>query len=430
MAEPVSVSNHLQHYGVYCDGPHCATKGYCSWIVGDRYKCAVCHDFDLCASCEASPLNKHNATHPLIKLRTPVRNVTVQTLDSESSVPLGDRAPSVASSVVGNASTSVQTVAEAQPQREPVPAVPAPIAEENNTEEVAEKIEEKTEEKVSEVVEQEPVEEEEQIINERGDVLIIADYVKEVVADGTLYQPGVEFTQTWTLINSGYVTWPAGCTIKFTGGDNMSESEITVTEAKVKTGTSVDFSVKLVAPAPTRRLSRRVISYWGLFTADGVRFGPQLWCDIEVKVEEVKQLEMVEPKEEINEEVNEDAKEDNSKIEDDVVDLIKSHTSQMIFPTLEKESPSNSSVNIAEAPVEVSHEEVPSSAASTAAIEEEEELTADQGEDDVISEVYSVDELDDELENFISDDEDYEVWEASDDEEFGSSTNGSTGSRA
>jgi len=210
----------------------------------------------------------------------------------------------------------------------------------------------------------------------------------------------------------------------------MSESEITVTEAKVKTGTSVDFSVKLVAPAPTRRLSRRVISYWGLFTADGVRFGPQLWCDIEVKVEEVKQVEVVEPKEEINEEVNEDAKEDNSKIEDDVVDLIKSHTSQMIFPTLEKESPSNSSVNIAEAPVEVSHEEVPSSAASTAAIEEEEELTADQGEDDVISEVYSVDELDDELENFISDDEDYEVWEASDDEEFGSSTNGSTGSRA
>jgi len=343
---------------------------------------------------------------------------------------LGDRAPSVASSVVGNASTSVQTVAEAQPQGEPVPAVPAPIVEENNTEEVAEKIEEKNEEKVSEVVEQEPVEEEEQIINERGDVLIIADYVKEAVADGTLYQPGVEFTQTWTLINSGYVTWPAGCTIKFTGGDNMSESEITVTEAKVKTGTSVDFSVKLVAPAPTRRLSRRVISYWGLFTADGVRFGPQLWCDIEVKVEEVKQVEVVEPKEEINEEVNEDAKEDNSKIEDDVVDLIKSHTSQMIFPTLEKESPSNSSVNIAEAPVEVSHEEVPSSAASTAAIEEEEELTADQGEDDVISEVYSVDELDDELENFISDDEDYEVWEASDDEEFGSSTNGSTGSRA
>lgn len=424
LAEPASISNHLQHYGVYCDGPHCATKGYCSWIVGDRYKCAVCHDFDLCASCEASPLNKHNPTHPLIKLKTPVRNVTVQTLDNESSAQLGDRAPSVASSVVSNASTSVQTVTET---KEVVSVVSASIAEEDIAEEVAEKIEEKTEEKVSEVVEQEPIEEEEQIINERGDVLILADYVKEVVADGALYQPGAEFTQTWTLTNSGYVTWPAGCTIKFTGGDDMSASEITVTEAKVKTGTSVDFSVKLVAPAPTRRLNRRVISYWGVFTADGVRFGPQLWCDIEVKTEEVKQLEVEEskvveqPEDMIKEEVNEEVKEDVSKAVDDVADLIKSHTSQMIFPTLETESPSNSIVNIAD-------NEVPSSAASTAAIEEE--LTADHGEDDVISEVYSVDELDDELENFISDDEDYEVWEASDDEEFGSSTNGSTGSHA
>ncbi|KAF8454239.1 hypothetical protein BGX38DRAFT_353489 [Terfezia claveryi] len=429
LAEPVSISNHLQHYGVYCDGPHCSTKGYCSWIVGDRYKCAVCHDFDLCASCEASPLNKHNPTHPLIKLKTPVRNVTVQTLDSEFSVPLGDRAPSVASSVASNASTSVQTVAEAQPQREVVPVVPAPSAEENFAEQVAEKIE-KTEEKVSEVVEQDPIEVEEQIISERGDVLIIADYVKEVVADGALYKPGAEFTQTWTLINSGLVTWPAGCTIKFTGGDNMSASEITVTDAKVKTGTSVDFSVKLVAPAPTRRLSRRVISYWGLFTADGVRFGPQLWCDIEVKAEELKQLEVEEPKsveQEVKKEVNDEVKEDEPKIEDDVADLVNSHTSQMIFPTLEKESPSNSSVNLAEAPVEVTHGEVPPSAVSTATIKEE-ELTADHSEDDVISEVYSVDELDDELENFISDDEDYEVWEASDDEEFGSSTNGSTGS--
>ena len=138
----MSASNHLQHYGVYCDGPHCATKGYCSWIVGDRYKCAVCHDFDLCAGCEASPLNKHNPTHPLIKLKTPIRNVTVQTLDSESSAPLGDRAPSVASSVVSNASTSVQTVAETQPQKEVVPVVPA--LQEDITAVVTEKIEEKT----------------------------------------------------------------------------------------------------------------------------------------------------------------------------------------------------------------------------------------------------------------------------------------------
>jgi len=347
---------------------------------------------------------------------------------------------------VSNASTSVQTVAETQPQKEAVPVVSAPTVGEEITEQVTEKVEEKTEEKaeekaeekveekteekVSEVIEQESIEEEKQIINERGDVLIIADFVKDVVADGTLYQPGAGFTQTWTLVNSGLVSWPAGCTIKFLGGDNMSGSEMTVTETKVKTGTNVDFSVKLVAPAPTRRLARRLISYWGLVTANGVRFGPQLWCDIEVKAEELTQPEVEpktveQPKDEVKKEVNAEVKKEAGvEIKDDIADLIKSHASQMIFPTLEKESPSNSTANIAEAPVEVTREEVPPSAASSP--DAEAELTV---EDDVISEVYSVDELDDELENFISDDEDYEVWEASDDEEFGS-TNGSTSSHA
>lgn len=429
LAEPVTTRSHPQHYGVYCDGPHCASKGYCSWIVGDRFKCAVCPDFDLCAGCEASPMNKHNPTHPLIKIKTPIRNVTVQTIDSETSIQLGDQPRSADPSIVCNKCASVQTVAETQPKEEEVvPVVSALIKEEDVSEDLTEKVEEQLEEKVSEVVEQEPVQEEEQIINERGDVLIIADFVKQEVTDGAKFYPGAEFVQTWTVVNNGYISWPAGTTIKFLGGADMSGSQMTVTDAKVKTGRAVDFAVKLVAPAPT---TRHLISYWGLVTADGVRFGPRLWCDIEVKPEEVKEVEgeqtkIVEQREdEVKEEVKEDIKHDEVQVEDDVADLIKSHTSQMIFPTLEKESPSNSTANIAEVPVEVTHPEVPSSAASTT-----EELAVDHGEDDVISEVYSVDELDDdELENFISDDEDYEVWEASDDEEFGTCTNGSTGSR-
>jgi len=135
----------------------------------------------------------------------------------------------------------------------------------------------------------------------------------------------------------------------------------------------------------------------------------------ESKVEEQNKEEQKEGEQQETEEL---------KLEDDVTDLIKSHTSQMIFPTLDKESTapsaSGSSANIADAHVELAYEEVLSSAVSTV-------TTTNEGhvEDDV-SDVYSVDELDDELENFISDDEDYEVWEASDNEEFGSSSNSST----
>lgn len=438
LAEPVTVISQPQHYGVYCDGHHCSTKGYCSWIVGVRYKCAICPDFDLCAACEASPTNKHNPTHPLIKLKTPVRNVTVQTLDAESPVRLGDRAPSVTSSVVSNAST-VANVAEVQPE-ESAPSVPSPTVEdveESIVEKVAEKVEEKVEENIEEKAEEKAEadehEVEERYVTERGDVLIIADFVKQQIADGATFKAGEEFTQTWTLSNHGYISWPVGTTIRFLGGDNMSGQDMTVTVSKTKSGDTVDFSLKLVAPEPS---TRHLISYWGLVTSDGVRFGPQLWCDIEVTPEEPKVAEpeipeVVEEPKEQNEEVIDEVKSEESKIEDEVADLVRSHTSQMIFPTLETESPSSSSANIAssanvaEAPVEITPDEMRSSAVSLRSV-----IDNETREDDVISEVYSVDDLDDEMENFISDEEDYEIWDASDDEEFGSSTNGSTGSRA
>eukprot|EP00455_Lapot_gusevi_P055940 TRINITY_DN917_c0_g1_i13.p1 TRINITY_DN917_c0_g1~~TRINITY_DN917_c0_g1_i13.p1 ORF type:complete len:495 (-),score=197.23 TRINITY_DN917_c0_g1_i13:88-1572(-) len=51
------------HEGVSCDG--CGAGP----IVGIRYKCTVCHNYDLCEQCEAK--NDHDAYHPLLKMRVP-----------------------------------------------------------------------------------------------------------------------------------------------------------------------------------------------------------------------------------------------------------------------------------------------------------------------------------------------------------------------
>jgi len=53
------------HNGVTCDGCNVGP------IVGNRYKCAVCEDFDYCEKCEES--NKNNHPHPFIKIRCPER---------------------------------------------------------------------------------------------------------------------------------------------------------------------------------------------------------------------------------------------------------------------------------------------------------------------------------------------------------------------
>lgn len=72
------------HKGVLCDGPLCIAKR--TAIVGDRYKCAVCSDFDLCAGCEVYPGNEHNNTHPMIKMKSPIRKVSV-TVEQELPAP-------------------------------------------------------------------------------------------------------------------------------------------------------------------------------------------------------------------------------------------------------------------------------------------------------------------------------------------------------
>lgn len=59
-------NNNNVHEGVTCDG--CNT----SPIVGTRYKCSVCWDYDLCDACEAKGAAVHDLSHPLIKIATPV----------------------------------------------------------------------------------------------------------------------------------------------------------------------------------------------------------------------------------------------------------------------------------------------------------------------------------------------------------------------
>lgn len=53
------------HEGITCDGCEMSP------IVGSRFKCTVCRDFDLCETCEAS--NKHARDHEMIKLYVPSR---------------------------------------------------------------------------------------------------------------------------------------------------------------------------------------------------------------------------------------------------------------------------------------------------------------------------------------------------------------------
>lgn len=372
------INNKARHHGIYCDGPLCnRNNGEQSYIKGERYKCAVCHDTDFCAGCEASPSNPHNKTHPLIKFKTPVRNVSVTTMgdheDGQRMPVMGDRLRNRTTSKSTettparstNAATQVQTVADLKPTE-------AKVEEEEVKVEKTPEVKEEAKELPAAVKQD-----------------LIALFVRDAIADGTDFPASTVFEQTWYLRNGGNTAWPAGCTVKFVGGDNMcavdpdhpasvhelvSAAESTTCYAEIAPGQEHGFTVLMRTPNRVGNF----ISYWRLTGPDGNKFGHRLWCDVNVK-------EFV-PKQEA-----EAVTKHEEKVE--VVETNETEGSQMIFPKLEKESPASSVHQEAAAPTPEAQYEV------------------DEFEDFVDEPLG-----DDETEDGFMTDEEYDILDASDEE--------------
>lgn len=338
------------HYGICCDGPLCngVRKTY---IVGERYKCAVCHDTDFCAACEASPANTHNKTHPLIKFKTPVRRVEVKTKGEDENgqkMPvMGDRLTralvtprqSVASpSACCSPTTSLHTVVDVKPEPEKA-ATPVKAAKEAQDQQTAITAHDRV---------QQEFEQQQRVIEAQRKAIAqaspIAVFERDTIADGTVMPPNQVFQQTWFLRNGGDTPWPAGCSVKFVGGDYMghvdsshpagihdliSASESTVCYDALAPGKEFPFTVLLRTPAREGNF----VSHWRLQADDGLKFGHRLWCDITVKapkaVEASKAVET-----------------HKAEVQEETLDT-SAQSSQMIFPKLENEVSENDAWEVA-----------------------------------------------------------------------------------
>lgn len=344
------------HYGICCDGPLChgVRKTY---IIGERYKCAVCHDTDFCAACEASPANTHNKTHPLIKFKTPVRRVEVKTKGEDENgqkMPaMGDRLNRTPRQSVAtppaccSPTTSLHTVVDVKPEPEKA-ATPVKAVKEAQDQQTTITAHDRV---------QQEFEQQQRVIEAQRKAIAqaspIAVFERDTIADGTVMPPNQVFQQTWFLRNGGDAPWPAGCSVKFVGGDYMghvdsshpagihdlvSASESTVCYDALAPGKDFPFTVLLRTPAREGNF----VSHWRLQSDDGLKFGHRLWCDVTVKapqaVEASKAAET--PKAEDHEE-----KLDSS-----------ARSSQMIFPKLENEVPENDAWEVASDKQDVTEE--------------------------------------------------------------------------
>jgi len=231
----------------------------------------------------------------MIMFKTAVRGVGITTMvedkNGENLAPMGDRMP--AKPVARNSASQVQTIVDLKPT-EVAPA--KPMKEKIEIKDLlAEPIHEKI--KVQDLLAspiEEPVHTAAKTLTPQVDVnQLRAEFVRETVPDCSVMQSEQGFVQVWTLRNPGPVAWPAGCSVRFTGGDNMlnvdqkqpaSTRELAVaTETNtiariVEVGEEIAFRVALKAP----QREGTKISYWRLKTTDGQAFGHRLWCHINV----------------------------------------------------------------------------------------------------------------------------------------------------
>jgi len=238
----------------------------------------------------------------------------------------------------------------------------------------------------------EPVIEEPKENPQAATVTPVADlqafFIRDSVPDSSKIVADTKFDQVWTLHNPGPLAWPAGCSVRFIGGDAMlnvdnthpssvstiaDATESNVIGREIQPGETIDFRVTLKAP----QRKGKAISYWRLKSADGVPFGHKLWCDIDV----VQESPALQPETEHVENVEEEK---------------SSQESTMIFPKLDKESPMSSTHEASAAPTVTE-------ATSTA-------------EPELLEDVESLRLEDEETDDGFLTDEEYDILDASDEE--------------
>jgi len=238
----------------------------------------------------------------LIKFKTPVRNVSVTAIgekdNGEVMYTAGDRLPQTSSKSTEtapavapvNAATQVQTVAE---------NLPAAVTAKEETPKFE------------------------------------AEFVRDALPDGSSVAPRTSFKQVWTLRNTGRTAWPAGCSVRYIGGDAMFDLDMNqpisvnelvsaqssnVTDRGIGHREEMEFVVNMRAPSSVGNKT----SYWRLKTSQGHPFGHKLWCEITVEAPKLS----------------------NTISETTIAEPTKTEVAQdqsvMIFPKLEKESPAAS----------------------------------------------------------------------------------------
>lgn len=195
---PTKLQNTSVHKAVCCDG--CGMHP----IVGVRYKCMNCPDYDLCESCEAQGVHDH---HVFLKLKQPLKVVhkATWTTEDDEDVHVLDRTVAPSAEQAPIPAPLRLAVAEAAPP--PPPAVPKTFH---------------------------------------------ASFVQDItIEDGTIVPQGSKFVKMWRLKNNGEEAWPHDVELQPVGDRQTLfcnlHGSTGISVASIQPGEVIDVSVDMMA---------------------------------------------------------------------------------------------------------------------------------------------------------------------------------------
>lgn len=101
-------------------------------------------------------------------------------------------------------------------------------------------------------------------------------FVQDItIGEGESVPPSTKFTKTWRIRNTGNETWPAGCSLRFTDGDQLS-TYTQVLVGPVAPQREIDISVEMCSPPTTGMYQGK----WRMCNPAGNFFGDSIWVII------------------------------------------------------------------------------------------------------------------------------------------------------
>jgi hypothetical protein len=96
------------------------------------------------------------------------------------------------------------------------------------------------------------------------------DWIADVtIPDNTHMPPGTQFVKTWRIMNTGSCDWTTSYQLVFDSGDQMGAQTYISLPKAVPSGTMVDVSVAMKAPATLGEVKGN----WMMLSPEGVKFG-------------------------------------------------------------------------------------------------------------------------------------------------------------